>query len=87
MLWTLGNVQLEFFYFQKAFDSIDHSILLDNLCMYGVRGTTLSWFSRYLSNIYEYVVYNDCESECQKIPMWSATRVSLGPTNIFDYHQ
>ena len=35
--------------------------------MYGVRGTTLEWFSSYLNNRYQYVVYNDCKSECKKI--------------------
>ena len=53
--------------FQKAFDTVDHDTLLDKLYMYGVRGTTLDWFSSYLSNRYQYVVYNDCKSECKKI--------------------
>ena len=28
--------------------------------------TTLEWFSSYLNNRYQYVVYNDCKSECRK---------------------
>ena len=33
----------------KAFDMLDHKILIDKLGYYGIRGTSLMWFESYLS--------------------------------------
>ena len=34
----------------KCFDTIDHTILIKKLHMYGITGTTLRWFKHYLSS-------------------------------------
>ena len=44
---------------RKAFDSVNHKILLDKLEHNGVRGQTLQLFTSYLSNRMQYISVND----------------------------
>ena len=48
--------------FSKAFDTVDHCILLRKLEKYGVCDTYLKWFEDYLSNRAQYVTYNSIKS-------------------------
>ena len=42
----------------KAFDTVDHSILIKKLKLYGVKGNDLRWFESNLSNRKQYINYN-----------------------------
>ena len=52
-----------YLYLSKAFDTIDHNILLKKLEYYEFRGVVKDWFANHLSNRKQYVNYNDNKSE------------------------
>ena len=39
----------------KAFDTVDHNILIDKLNLYGIRNNSLKWFSSYLPNRKQFI--------------------------------
>jgi hypothetical protein len=50
------------FYLEKAFDCLNHSILLSKLQFFGATGKTKSWFESYLNNRHMRVQISDEES-------------------------
>ena len=48
--------------FRKAFDTVDHHILLKKLKYYGIRGISNKWFASYLSNRKQFVSINGYKS-------------------------
>ena len=52
---------------QKAFDTVDHSILLSKLCHYGIRELASKWFESYLANRKRFVSVNGFASSTSSI--------------------
>ena len=69
----------------KAFDTIDHNILLDKLAFYGIRGITLTWFQNYLCNRQQFVYYNNCSSDIDFIKCGVPQGSILGPLLFIIY--
>ena len=63
----------------KAFDTIDHSILLNKLRHYGLDGKTLLLFKSYLNNRKQYTEFDDTTSETSLIKVGVPQGSILGP--------
>ena len=63
----------------KAFDTLDHGILLKKLEIYGIRGIILNWFKSYLSNRKQYVKMDNYQSQMNYIQCGVPQGSILGP--------
>ena len=63
----------------KAFDTLDHNILLRKLHHYGIRGIALDWFRSYLTDINMYVDYKGITSKEHNINYGAPQGSVLGP--------
>ena len=52
----------------KEFDTVDHTMLLKELEIYGITGVNIAWFRSYLTNRKQYIcINNDKKTNEQKV--------------------
>ena len=71
----------------KAFDTLDHNILLAKLRNYGINETPIRWSESNLTNILHYVELNDLASKKQKNHHRCATRIYTRPLAILHQYE
>ena len=74
-----------FWDFSKAFDTVNHEMLLKQLESYGVRGLPLRWFNSYLRNRKQYTALGDIKSPMQTIACEIPQGSTLGPLLFLMY--
>ena len=67
------------FYFSKAFDTVDHNIMIKKLEKYGIRGIANKWFVSYLSNRKHFVAIQNISSDLSPITCGVPQGPVLGP--------
>ena len=64
---------------KKAFDAVDHEILIQKLAHYGTLSHELSWFKSYLSKRYQFTRVNGVDSKIQNLDVGVLQSSCLGP--------
>ena len=70
--------------FSKAFDAVNHEILITKL-NHGIRGQALNWFRSYLEGRKQFVTYDNVQSKLKNIPCCVPQSSILGPLLFLIY--
>ena len=79
--YTLGV----FIDLSKAFDTVDHEILIAKLENYGIKGNNLNWFKSYLENRKQFIRSDNISTNYQKIVCSVPQGSILGPLLFLIY--
>jgi hypothetical protein len=69
----------------KAFDTLDHEVLIEKLKYYGIKSKSLDILKSYLSNRMQYVCYDNVKSDMLKITCGVPQGSILGPLLFIIY--
>ena len=64
---------------KKAFDTVNHKILVKKLYSYGIRGQLINWFKSYLENRSQIVTFNEKRSDIKDVICGVPQGSILGP--------
>ena len=80
-----SNIDVVYLDFCKAFDKVDHNILLKKLHQFGIRGKLLNWIKSFLTNRYQQVMVDGALSKKEKVVSGVPQGTVLGPLLFLIY--
>ena len=70
---------------KKAFDAVDHELLVEKRIVYGIRGVANKWLQNYFTNRKQYVVIDDHSSDLLDMTCGVPQGSVLGPILFIIY--
>ena len=85
LLETNSNADVLYLDFAKAFDKVDHAILLEKLKSFGIEGKIHLWLKKFLSDRKQYVLVNGRKSRGENVLSGVPQGTVLGPLFFIIY--